>query len=110
MTTFLQTEAYRHNALRSNAVRHGLCAETVIEMVEDIGNQRPSSRTTTPVAQASANWARPGIPEPIFSGFTPRCCEILDSAAWAESAGANFWGTTIDGTCERKVFGKPNFV
>jgi hypothetical protein len=36
--TILQIEAHRSNALRSNAVRHGLCAETVIEMVEDIGD------------------------------------------------------------------------
>jgi hypothetical protein len=50
MTSFRQIEANRRNATRStgprseegkrrsrgNAVRHGLCAETVIEMVEDI--------------------------------------------------------------------------
>jgi hypothetical protein len=49
MTSFRQIEANRRNALRStgpnteegkgrsrqNAIRHGLCAETVIEMVED---------------------------------------------------------------------------
>jgi hypothetical protein len=48
MTSFRQIEANRRNALRStgpttedgkrrsqNAVRHGLCAETVIEIVED---------------------------------------------------------------------------
>jgi hypothetical protein len=50
MTSFRQIEANRRNAIRStgpsseegkrqsrrNAVRHGLCAETVIEIVEDI--------------------------------------------------------------------------
>ena len=50
MTSFRQIEANRRNALRStgpstedgkrrsrqNAVRHGLCAETVIEIVEDV--------------------------------------------------------------------------
>jgi hypothetical protein len=50
MTSFRQMEANRRNALRStgpnteqgkdrsrrNAVRHGLCAETVIEIVEDV--------------------------------------------------------------------------
>ena len=50
MTSFRQIEANRRNALRStgpnteegkrrsrqNAVRHGLCAETVVEIVEDI--------------------------------------------------------------------------
>jgi hypothetical protein len=50
MTSFRRTEANRRNAVRStgprteegqrqtqrNAVRHGLCAETVIEIVEDI--------------------------------------------------------------------------
>src|SRR5712671_5226308 len=50
MTSFRQIEANRRNAIRStgprteegkrqtrrNAVRHGLCAETVIESIEDI--------------------------------------------------------------------------
>jgi hypothetical protein len=50
MTSFRQIEANRRNALRStgpntedgkhrsrrNAVRHGLCAETVVEIVEDV--------------------------------------------------------------------------
>jgi len=50
MTSFRQIEANRRNALRStgpntddgkrrsrqNAIRHGLCAETVIEIVEDV--------------------------------------------------------------------------
>ena len=50
MTSFRQIEANRRNAIRStgpnteegkrrsrrNAVRHGLCAETVVETVEDI--------------------------------------------------------------------------
>src|SRR3981189_3444404 len=50
MTSFRQIEANRRNAIRStgpnreegkrrsrrNALRHGLCAETVIEIVEDI--------------------------------------------------------------------------
>ena len=54
MTSFRQIEANRRNAIRStgpsteegkhrtrrNAVRHGLCAETVIEMVEDIDDYR----------------------------------------------------------------------
>lgn len=54
MTSFRQIEANRRNALRStgpnteegkhrsrqNAVRHGLCAETVIEIVEDIDDYR----------------------------------------------------------------------
>ena len=54
MTSFRQTEANRRNAVRStgpiseegkrrsrqNAVRHGLCAETVIEIVEDIEDYR----------------------------------------------------------------------
>jgi hypothetical protein len=54
MTSFRQTEANRRNAIRStgprteegkrqsrrNAVRHGLCAETVIEIVEDIEDYR----------------------------------------------------------------------
>src|SRR5256884_5190731 len=49
MTSFRQIEASRRNAIRStgpsteegklrsrrNAIRHGLCAETVIEIVED---------------------------------------------------------------------------
>jgi hypothetical protein len=54
VTSFRQIEANRRNALRStgpttedgkrrsrqNAVRHGLCAETVVEMVEDIDDYR----------------------------------------------------------------------
>ena len=54
MTSFRQIEANRRNAIRStgprteegkrqtrrNAVRHGLCAETVIEIVEDIEDYR----------------------------------------------------------------------
>src|ERR1700680_4752539 len=54
MTSFLQIEANRRNATRStgptteagkhrsrrNAVRHGLCAETVVEIVEDIDDYR----------------------------------------------------------------------
>ena len=54
MTSFRQIEANRRNAIRStgpnteegrrrsrrNAVRHGLCAETVIENVEDIEDYR----------------------------------------------------------------------
>jgi len=54
MTSFRQLEANRRNAVRStgpnteegkrrsrrNAVRHGLCAETVIEIVEDIEDYR----------------------------------------------------------------------
>src|ERR1700676_1677483 len=54
MTSFRQIEANRRNAIRStgpsteegkqrtrrNAVRHGLCAETVIEMVENIDDYR----------------------------------------------------------------------
>src|SRR5437016_12141275 len=54
MTSFRQIEANRRNAIRStgpntdegkrrsrrNAVRHGLCAETVIENVEDIDDYR----------------------------------------------------------------------
>ena len=54
MTSFRQIEANRRSALRStgptteggkrrsrqNAVRHGLCAETVVEMVEDINDYR----------------------------------------------------------------------
>jgi hypothetical protein len=54
MTSFRQIEANRRNALRStgpnteegkrrsrrNAVRHGLCAETVIEIVEDVEDYR----------------------------------------------------------------------
>src|ERR1700686_4683990 len=54
MTSFRQIEANRRNAIRStgpsteegkhrtrrNAVRHGLCAETVIEIVEDIDDYR----------------------------------------------------------------------
>jgi hypothetical protein len=54
MTSFRQLEANRRNAIRStgprteegkrvtrrNAVRHGLCAETVIEIVEDIEDYR----------------------------------------------------------------------
>src|ERR1700736_6762363 len=54
MTSFPHSEANRRNAIRStgpsteegkyrtrrNAVRHGLCAETVIEIVEDIDNYR----------------------------------------------------------------------
>ena len=54
MTSFRQIEANRRNALRStgprteegkrqtrrNAVRHGLCAETVIEIIEDIEDYR----------------------------------------------------------------------
>ena len=54
MTSFRQIEANRRNAIRSigpnteegkrrsrrNAVRHGLCAETAIENVEDIEDYR----------------------------------------------------------------------
>src|SRR6267154_1619793 len=54
MTSFRQIEANRRNAIRStgpntdegkrrsrrNAIRHGLCAETVIETVEDIEDYR----------------------------------------------------------------------
>jgi hypothetical protein len=54
MTSFRQIETNRRNAIRStgpsteegkrrsrrNAVRHGLSAETVIEIVEDIENYR----------------------------------------------------------------------
>src|SRR3989440_7448056 len=54
MTSFRQIEANRRNAIRStgsnteegkrrsrrNAIRHGLCAETVIENVEDIEDYR----------------------------------------------------------------------
>ena len=54
MTSFRQIEANRRNAVRStgpsteegkrqsrrNAIRHGLCAETVIEIVEDIEDYR----------------------------------------------------------------------
>ncbi len=54
MTSFRQIEANRRNAIRStgpnteqgkrrsrrNAIRHGLCAETVIEVVEDIEDYR----------------------------------------------------------------------
>jgi hypothetical protein len=54
MTSFRQIEANRRNAIRStgprteegkrqtrrNAVRHGLCAETVIESIEDIEDYR----------------------------------------------------------------------
>src|ERR1700688_4411655 len=54
MTSFRQIEATRRNAHRStgpnteegkhrsrqNAVRHGLCAETVIEIVEDVDDYR----------------------------------------------------------------------
>jgi hypothetical protein len=54
MTSFRQIEANRRNALKStgpnteegkcqsrrNAIRHGLCAETVIEMVEDAEDYR----------------------------------------------------------------------
>src|SRR4051812_43124427 len=51
MTSFRQIEANRRNALRStgpgeegkrrsrlNALRHGLTAETVVELVEDVGD------------------------------------------------------------------------
>jgi hypothetical protein len=54
MTSFRQIEANRRNAIRStgpnteegkrrsrrNAIRHGLCAETVIEIIEDIEDYR----------------------------------------------------------------------
>jgi hypothetical protein len=54
MTSFRQIEANRRNALRStgpnteegkrrsrqNAVRHGLCAETVVEILEDVDDYR----------------------------------------------------------------------
>ena len=54
MTSFRQIDANRRNAIRStgpsteegkrrtrrNAVRHGLCAETVIESLEDVEDYR----------------------------------------------------------------------
>src|SRR2546430_16425225 len=54
MTSFRQIEANRRNAIRStgpsteegkrrsrrNAIRHGLCAETVIENIEDVDDYR----------------------------------------------------------------------
>src|SRR5471030_2206165 len=54
MTSIRQIEANRRNAIRStgptteagkhrsrrNAIRHGLCAETVVEIVEDIDDYR----------------------------------------------------------------------
>ena len=54
MTSFRQIEANRRNTLRStgpnteegkhwsrrNAIRHGLCAETVVETIEDVDDYR----------------------------------------------------------------------
>ena len=61
MTSFRQFEANRHNAQKStgpktdegksrsrgNAVRHGLCAETVIETVEDVDDYTGFEATIT---------------------------------------------------------------
>src|SRR6266446_5247381 len=61
MTSYRQIEANRRNALRStgpnteegksrsrrNAVRHGLCAETVIEIVEDAEDYRAFEAAVT---------------------------------------------------------------
>jgi len=61
MTSFRQLEANRRNAVRStgpstgegkrrsrrNALRHGLCAETVIEIVEDIEDYRAFEAAVT---------------------------------------------------------------
>ena len=74
MTSFRQFEANRRNSQKStgpkteegdtqsrrNAIRHGLCAETVIEIVEDIEDYRDSNRqfsqTLTPRPRSNANW------------------------------------------------------
>ena len=61
MTSFRQFEANRRNAQKStgpkteegkrqsrrNAIRHGLCAETVIETVEDVDDYRGFEATIT---------------------------------------------------------------
>src|SRR5258708_25932794 len=61
MTSFRQIEANRRNAIRStgpnteegksrsrqNAIRHGLCAETVIENIEDVEDYRAFEAAVT---------------------------------------------------------------
>ena len=76
MTSFRQIEANRRNALRStgpiteagkhrsrrNAVRHGLCAETVVGTLEDIEDYKgfEAANFVRPARQGSFIADRPG--------------------------------------------------
>ena len=111
MTSFRQIEANRRNALRStgpttedgkrrsrqNAVRHGLSAETIVEVVEDIDDYRGfeaaiiadyDARTAVErelvLRLASLLWRlrRATRLRPNCSASRPRSCEIVDQAIW----------------------------
>src|SRR5258708_28858103 len=95
MTSFRQIEANRRNAIKStgpsteegkrrsrrNAIRHGLCAETVIENIEDVEDYRAFEAAVTAdydvgtaverelvLRLASLLW-RAGVADALESGF-----------------------------------------
>src|SRR5271168_3678852 len=111
MTSLRQIEANRRNANRStgpnteegklrsrrNAVRHGLCAETVVEIVEDIDDYRGFEAAiiadydarTAVERELVLRWHRccgdcggPPLSRPICSGFGLRSCAIAGSAVF----------------------------